>query len=190
MSSRSLAMPYQPKGARVLTGPEATQAAQSLRDRQRNVNLWPYAHSFPPPDANRVFAANSIAAPLVATQTVVTSYQVSIGMQFALIGIVQIFNGTGFVDGSGDIAWVNDIDVTPGVTVPQGYPLQGFGLLNFQLGSLQYPWPLGDQWGMPEILKAGQIVRNKVTTSAAITPGEPNFFISIFLGWEWPAVEL
>ena len=40
---------------------------------------------------------------------------------------------------------------------------------------------------MPEIFTAGDVVRSKVTTTANIAAGIPNYFTSMFLGWLVPA---
>jgi len=166
-----------------VVGPDAVRAAASTLLRMPKD--WPYDWIYPPENSIRVRQSASIAAPANATQTVVLSYTVPTGYRFCMTHIVQVFTGSGFVAGSGSITWVLDVNVQIGLTTPLGNVVQGFASEVVPLGSFSYgPWPLL----RPELFDENDVVRHKVTTTAAITPGAPNYFTSMFLGWLLPAV--
>jgi len=170
-------------------------AQRALNKQNQRKNDWPYTHVYPPPQAVRVEPEGIIPAPAINTQTQVLQYQVPDGFQFAFEKLIQIFNGTGFVLGSTDITWVLDINTPLGTvagTSGQGYQVQALSPSNIPKGGMAFsasagpqsvydPWPLP----MPEILGPLDILRSKVTTTFAITPGAPNYFITIFCGWMW-----
>lgn len=186
--------------SRILSGPSAMAAQRKLQKEDHRRQEWPYTHTFPPPQAVRVNIEGSIPAPAAATQTQVLQYQVPDGFQFAFTELMQFFSGTGFTLGSTtQITWTLDVNTPispPAGGIAQGYPIQGLspsflpkgGVVNgtaITAFGMFAPWPLL----MPEILQPLDILRSKVTTSAAITPGSPNFFISVFLGWIWETTE-
>jgi hypothetical protein len=124
----------------------------------------------------------SLLSPNPATQTEVLSYQVPQGFRFWLTALVQIYAGTGFTPGSGDVLWTLDKNQPVGVVPLQGEVVQGFGSLGIPLGSLLYPWPLQ----MPELLLATDVLRSKVITTVAIPVGGTNYFHSVIEGWLEP----
>jgi len=170
-------------------------AQRALNKQNQRKNDWPYTHVYPPPQAVRVEPEGILAAPAINTQTVVLQYQVPDGFQFAFTDLIQVFTGTGFVLGSTDIVWVLDINTPLGTvagTTGQGYSVQALSPSNIPKGGMAFsasagpqsvydPWPLP----MPEILGPLDILRSKVTTTFAIAPGAPNYFITIFCGWMW-----
>lgn len=185
---------------RILSGPSAMAAQRKLASLDQRRQEWPYTHVFPPPQAVRVNIEGSIPAPSVGVQTQVLQYQVPDGFQFAFTELMQFFNGTGFVLGNQtQITWVLDVNTpipAPAGGIAQGYPVQGLSPSFLPKGGVVdgtaitafgmfAPWPLL----MPEILQPLDILRSKVTTSVAITPGSPNFFISVFLGWIWETTQ-
>jgi hypothetical protein len=174
--------------ARILTAPIATKVAKYLERLQKQRDEWPYWWKFPAPDATRVHKEGVIVAPAAATQTIINQYQVPSGYKFALQFLTQIYIGSGFTPGSGDITWVLDINNTLAGAI-QGFPVQGFQSTLVPYGGYQNgvfaPWMLAK----PEIIGPLDVLRSKVTTTAAITPGAPNFFISIFDGLLYPASE-
>lgn len=184
-------VPVNPHLSRILAGPSAMPAQRALTKQNQRKQDWPYTHIFPPTQAVRVEPEGILAAPAVGLQSIVLQYQVPDGFQFAFTGLVAVYAGSGFTLGSTDVTWVLDVN-TP-IPVPaggsgQGYPIQAMSPSNLPKGgvspgpaSLFAPWPLP----MPEILSPLDILRSKVTTTGAITPGAPNFFITVFIGWMW-----
>jgi hypothetical protein len=180
-----------PQVSNILAGPSQMPTQRALNQRYQRKELWPYPHTFPPPQAVRVEPEGIIPAPAPGVTSIVLEYQVPDGFQFVLTGLIAIYSGTGFQLGSTDITWLLDINtplVTPQGGTPQGYPVQQMSPSNIPKGgvspspmSVFAPWPLP----MPEPVAPLDFLRSKVTTTGVIPPGAPNFFITIFLGWMW-----
>jgi len=191
-------------GKRIVSGPEAVRAASKLEQDQERRDQWPYEYLFPPPSADLVHAVGTLAAPAAGTQTCILAYTVPDNMVFVFTGLVQVFIGSGYVPGGKQATWALDVNISVGGTAPPGYTLQGFG--NEQLGgstgtaipsanigiTIPYgvyvtpggilPYP----FAKPYILRPADILRSKVTTTADISPGQPNNFITVFDGWLLP----
>ena len=179
--------PMRAVGPRIVTGPEAVKAVASMAATQDRRDQWPYPWIFAPPNALRVFRVGSLPSPNPATQTEVLAYQVPQGFRFWLSAILQAYQGSGWVAGSGDILWTLDKNQPVGVVPLQGEIIQGFGNIGIGLGAMlngcvTYVLPLSK----PELLLATDILRSKVTTTAAIPVGGTNYFHSIFEGWLEP----
>ena len=166
---------------RVLSGPDSVRAAAEIERANVRKDTWPYDWVYPPRNSQDVRASASIASPLPATQTEVLAYTVPPGFMFYLVALVQIYTGSGFVPGSGDITWVVDVNRAVGTSFP-GNPVRWFGSDVVPLGSLVIPWPLA----RAEVFYPNDVLRSKVTTTAAIPDGVPNYFTSMFLGWIVP----
>lgn len=166
-----------------IVGPYQSRAARVLEERRRD---WPYDWIYPPEASIRVRASNTVVAPAASTPTVVLAYTVPAGYYFVMAGLVQtvtITAGSAFVPGSGSILWSIDVNTPiPAVTPSLGYPVQGFTNEVVTLGSTVIPWPLI----RPDEFDENDIVRSKITTTAAITAGAGNYFTSMFLGWILP----
>jgi hypothetical protein len=175
----------------LLAGPSQMPAQRKLNQQRMRKELWPYTHIFPPPQAIRIEPEGILASPLPGITSIVLQYQVPDGMQALLTGLIQVYSGTNFALGSSDITWLLDINTplgTPAGGNAQGYPVQQLSPSNLPKGgilanpaSLFAPWPLP----MPEPLNGLDILRSKVTTTGVIPVGAPNYFITIFLGWQW-----
>lgn len=168
---------------RMVSGVEAVQAVRRLKQLQSQRDEWPYPWSFPPPNAIRVKATGSIAAPTPTVQAVVVSYTVPTGFMFYLTRLVQAYTGAGLVPGCGDATWTLDKNVPLGYPYLQGSVVQGFSADTVPLGDFILPWVLDT----PEVLEAGDTARSKVLTTVNITAGDPNWFTSVLLGWLVPA---
>jgi hypothetical protein len=168
---------------RLVTGREAAKAARALQTLVERRDAWPFPHSYAPPNSQRVQVVQSIAAPVVGVQAVVAAYTVPLGFRFWLTDIVQLFTGSGFIPGRGDATWQLDKNSPVGIANLSALLIDGFAALDVTLGSLLFPWPLR----MPELLEPNDVLRSKVTTTAAIAAGTPNYFTSMFLGWLVPA---
>jgi hypothetical protein len=175
---------------RMLTGRESIKAARRLEALEMRRDQWPYPHAFPPPSAQRVQREGTIAAPAVGTQTVVLAYTVPLGFRFWITDIVQGYSGAGMVPGRGDATWQLDKNSPIGLAPLQALVIDGFGASSVPFGcwmngvvSSFFPWPLR----MPELLEPNDVLRSKITTTVAITAGDPNYFTSMFLGWLVPA---
>lgn len=161
-------------------------AANKLRSNKKRSEQWPYPWSYPPPGALNVMPSGSIPAPQVGQQTQVLAYRVPIGLKFYLVGIIQQFAGSGFVEGAGSALWTLDKDspVSSGSQPVQSSSVAWFLNLPFTLGSFDHG-PI--YLAMPELFAATTIIRSKVTTAAGgITPGGSNFFTTILFGWTVP----
>lgn len=178
----------------ILAGPSANLAQRAINHQVARKSDWPYEYIFPPPQSKRVEPEGIIAAPSVGVQTQVLQYQVPDGCQFAFTALIAVYTGSGFTLGSTDITWTLDIN-TPLPTVSgaplQGYPVQSMSPSNIPKGGIAFsasgPQSVYDPWPLPmvEFLGPKDILRSKVTTGATITPGAPNYFITIFCGWIW-----
>jgi hypothetical protein len=175
---------------RTLQGPEATIAAEALRQERDSKQQWPYPWIYPPPGATRVQAgadaSGTIVAPVLATPTQGLAYTVDEGFQFALTHLVVIFiNSTTANQGvaPGAFLWSLTVNQPVGVTTFQGSPVQGFASLDVPLGNLVIPWPLE----MPELFQPNDTVRS-VFTNVSLGVGAPNYLKTILLGWKWPAL--
>lgn len=169
-----------------VNGPDSVFAATKLRSSKKRADQWPYPWTYPQPEAKDALPHGSIAAPLANQQAQILAYKVPTGMRFYLVGIVQQFAGTGFIQGSGSAIWTLDKDspVTSGAQVIQSSPVAYFTDMRFTLGSFDSgPFLLG----MPEIFEANTVIRSKVITDGSITPGTPNWFTTILVGWTVPA---
>jgi hypothetical protein len=161
-------------GANGMLGAAATQA-----------NNWPYWWLQPRANTQYKQPIASIVAPPNATVTEVLALQVPVGFRFILRGILQTFqSGTGgapiFVDGSGDILWTIDLDQPTGSLSLSGFGLPDFTNMAEQRGSLQNGfWRLEGY----TVFDAYQTLRYKVTTTATIAPGAPNYITCGFFGW-------
>lgn len=175
------------KPVRIVTGPEAIQAAELERRLQSRRNKWPYEWVYPPPDSQRVHQEASIDVGTLtpAVQAQVLSYQVQNNYYFYLNGLVLLYIGTNtFVPGDGNVVFGLDINVPIGVSSPQGYPVQGFDNSGIPKGAyisgIFAPYPLAPK---PELIGPEDILRAKITVSASITQGR---VIAIFDGWLQP----
>lgn len=173
---------------RIVSGVEALQAAELLRQLQDRRNLWPYEWVFPPPDSQRVHQEASIDVQTGLTPGVqgqVLQYQVPNNYSFYLNGLVQLYIGSSaFVPGDGNVVWDLDVNIPLATTSPQGYPVQGFSNSGIPKGAyisgIFAPYPLAPK---PEKLGPLDTLRSKVTITGQITTGR---IIAIFDGWLLP----
>lgn len=163
--------------SRTLSGPQSMRGAVAASAPIDDSIPWWIA---PPPQARRVHEIGSIVVPTVlAGETLIVSFQVPSGLQFAWTDIVIDYDGGGWVQGKPQCTFQVDID-NPVGGVPQGYPLQGIDSKSLLLGSFQVaPWPLRKA----EILEAEQIARIKVTNLTLGNVGDPNYFNAAIIGW-------
>jgi hypothetical protein len=167
--------------------PISSKLRASLQDllKRKKKALWPYEWEFPVSGSRLVRASNSIPAPSEGTETAVLSYTVPEGYSFILTHVLQQYQGSDFIPGSGSIQWTIDVNNSLLISlIPQGNTLQGFVNEVVPLGSFELgPWELE----MPEFLDSGDVLQSKVITGPPIPTGDPNYFTSMFLGWIVPA---
>ena len=153
-----------------------------LRDPVRGPSLSPSQNAID------IYVSNSLAAPAPTVLTVLLSYQVPSGHQFALTGVMWNFEGPpgGFVPGSGDIIWTLDVNnpLTPSALAIAGRYIQGFGSELAPIGSYEKPW----WFSRPRIFAPSDLIQLKVLTTIAINQNSGNFN-SRFIGYLWPAGE-
>ena len=142
----------------------------------------------PSQNAIDIYVSNSLPAPAPTVLTVLLSYQVPSGHQFALTGVMWNFEGPpgGFVPGSGDIIWTLDVNnpLTPSALAIAGRYIQGFGSELAPIGSYEKPW----WFSRPRIFAPSDLIQLKVLTTIAINQNSGNFN-SRFIGYLWPAGE-
>jgi len=141
----------------------------------------------PSQNAIDIYVSNSLAAPAPTVLTVLLSYQVPSGHQFALTGVMWNFDRVGgFIPGSGDIIWTLDVNnpLTPSALAIAGRYVQGFGAELAPIGSYEIPW----RFSRPRIFAPSDLIQLKVLTTIAIVQNSGNFN-SRFIGYLWPAGE-
>lgn len=173
-----------PRSVPTVNAQDSVFAANKLRSNKKRIEQWPYPWSYPPPGADNAQPFNSIPAPQPGVQTIVLAYAVPTGMKFWLVGIIQQYAGSGFVQGSGSALWTLDKDspVSAGSQPVQSSSVAYFLNQTFTLGSFDRPFYLA----MPELFAATTVIRSKVTTTSAITPGAPNYFTTVLIGYTVP----
>ena len=182
-----------PQPLRVITGPEAVKAMFQVDQEQRRRDSWPFPWLFPPQSAEPVFRVGSVAVPAYGAEIEVLRYDVPAGLQFAFCGIIQLFSGAGFNIGSSDIVWTVDTDSPIGVPAIMANPLPGLDQISLPLGGFMgLSGSLGGataflRFEKPFILKPETVLRSKATPVANVSVGVPNYFISVFTGFTWPA---
>lgn len=125
-----------------------------------------------PVAARRVQQTGTALANTLATTTALIRYVVPQGWSGVIKGIMQFYQGTGFVEGSGDIVWrlrVNSV-----------YPI-GYGDMRTTLGSTDQPNPVLDGIRVSE--------RQVVEYSCQVTGGsvDPSGRVVVGLfGWIYP----
>jgi hypothetical protein len=170
-----------PPSSRILSGPEAVKAATALRALVDKHELWPYDWLFQPKNGKPIAPFATIQAPAPATTTTILDFQVPTGFNFAMVGILTNFTGSGFIPGAGNALW--DTILNPAT---QNLPIQGLGAVPFNMGSFDDGW-----WRFPAtyVFVSLDIIRNQVTTTADIAQGAPNYFTTIYEGWLYPSAE-
>jgi hypothetical protein len=178
-----------PRRGRSLYGvPEVSAVASMLpRDpRLRDPVCGPSLS--PSQNAIDIYVSNSLLAPAPTVLTVLLSYQVPSGHQFALTGVMWNFEGPpgGFVPGSGDIIWTLDVNnpLTPSALAIAGRYIQGFGSELAPIGSYEKPW----WFSRPRIFAPSDLIQLKGLTTLNIAQNSGNFN-SRFIGYLWPAGE-
>lgn len=137
---------------------------------------------FPPVDARQLFVAGSVQAGAYGTQQVVLTYRVPAGFQAIVTGVVQLYEGTGFVPGLGDLLWSIDVDRQVGATIPSGRVVEGFLSVAVPLGSYERPWPIPA--GIR--LKALETIRYKALPVATVALGVGSALNCMISGYVWP----
>ena len=166
-------------------GQDAVRAAQGMiGNPSLSDTAWPYWWEHPRQNAEIVQRVNSIVAPPNGASTVVVTLEVPAGFRFVLKAIRQTFQTNittppPFIDGSGDILWTIDVDTPANAPALSGYPIADLANMADQRGSQERPWPI---YGY-SVFSPYQTLRYKVITTAAITPGAPNFITCGLFGW-------
>lgn len=187
-------MATQQSYARVLSGPQSIREAEviALQKAKEKQTAWPYEWFAPPPGSQHVRAEGNIAAPVNGVLTLVLAYQVPNGQNFCLTHVLLNASvGNAWVPADGSVIFSIDIN-TPGGGNAQGIPFAYFNDVEVPLGSFANgPWPV---IATEQAIFAGlETIRVKVLTPAVpsgggspITPGAPNFFHAMLIGYTWP----
>ena len=146
---------------------------------------FPFPWSAPGVDAVWISARGSIAldVPGSGFQTVCT-LTIPDGFEACIRGILNVFTGSGFIEGSGDLLWKVDVNSEPGAPSISGRPVPGYDAINTTLGSFgSGPWPVDAAIGWR--FKPGDVIRYKVASvNAGPSIGDP--VVCILQGWRWP----
>lgn len=168
-------------------GAVAPMAPAIQMDRSRalasdRAAAWPYPWSFPPQDEVPFNPTGSVAAPAFGSQVVVAAYQIPQGYEGALWQLFAVYQGSGYVTGSGDILWTVDINAPLGVSALTAYTLPDLANVVLPLGTPQLPF----KFAAPYLLHEGDTVRLKATSVQNIGTGAPNYMQGYLGGWTWP----
>lgn len=163
----------------------ALRGARAVSEFSQWEAPYPWTKEGRPFGAVSFSARDSIAAPALATQTLVCSYTVPQGMWGVFTSFLCRYIGSGFVEGSGDITYAIDINKPISVTLTSGHSVPYYGNIITNLGSFEDgPWPIDGH----VILRDGDELRLKVTiNNAAIGVGAPNYVHGALNGWVWDA---
>lgn len=172
-----------PATARALTGVQAIDAAEKLREKLQRQSDWPYVHIFPPPNSIpwHAFTQTPVAVPAMGASVAALTYQVPEGLRAYMIGILQNYSGgTGL--NPGDLSWTVTQNQPVGISDFQGAPVQGLTAIPVPLGEWQYgvwwPFPRAYEFEPDTVLRS--MVKN---VTGNIPAGAPNVLISGFFGW-------
>ena len=163
--------------------PDARDLVDNVGGRMSDPYQGNYPWVYPPPQRIAINRRNTIPAPAYGTQVLVTEFDTPQAMQGVITHVVCKFDGSSFVQGSGSVTWVIDINNPLGANL--GYSPPDFSNIQIQLGDFitGQPWPIPG--GIP--LAERDQIRFKVTTAGPVGIGAPNYITCIFLGWYWPS---
>jgi hypothetical protein len=122
---------------------------------------------------------NSIPAPALNLETEIFAFQVPDGYYFVFDLVMNTYSGTNFIDGSGAILWLIDVNRPVGNPLPTGRPIAQF---NSSEGSLERLVKTGTVQ-----LKGNDVVRYKATIfDPMVGVGLPNMIHAAISGWLYP----
>lgn len=164
----------------ILTGSQAIQQAEQIKRQYDKQSAWPYEWCYAPQNSSGVFRQGFIAVPAdgAVNQAVVLQYNVPDSVYFVLQGVS--LNLIGATWNPGDFTWLMDVNAPIGLPSAQATPLQGYGAVGTELGSLQdgpYPYVSGEL----DILKPRDQLRLKVTNNALVAG--TGSFVATFTGY-------
>jgi hypothetical protein len=133
-----------------------------------------------------VSIVRSIVTPAQGTQTLVVQFDVPDGFQFSLRGVLAQYDGEGFINGSGALIFVLDVNRPIGGTARQGYAVSYFESVQYLRGNNEDWWPLAGR----RVFNAGETLRWKVTTADPIPVGGGNYITAGLFGWTRPIENL
>lgn len=152
------------------------QGARAVQNTVAESSQWPYPWLFPGPGTRPVRQAGNIQAPALGSgPTVVTSFIVPQGFYFSFRGIVALYTGTGFVEGSGSIIW----QVLRG---NGGEFVADYGNITTHLGSFDAPFPITG----PLIFDQLEEIDLVVSMINTVTVGPGNIVSGMLVGHIWP----
>ncbi len=163
--------------------PDARDLIDNVGGRMSDPYQGNYPWIYAPPQATAINRRGTVVAPAYGNQVLVAEFDTPQAMQGVITHVVCKFDGSGFIQGSGSINWVIDINNPLGANL--GYSPPDFSNILIQLGDFVngQPWPIP---GGIRLSERDQI-RFKVTTAAPVGIGAPNYITCIFLGWYWPS---
>ncbi len=129
-----------------------------------------------PAQGRRFQVTNTIALPIINTNTTVLQMLVPVGWDGVINGIVNRIVGAGFIEGSGDVLWR--------IQSSRVY-LRDYGQVTTSLGDLTNPCTL---YGGGQRIYSGQIITYLVNlTAAGAAHIDPNSLVLCSLsGWTYP----
>lgn len=148
--------------------------------QQWDKGYWPYPWSEMPPGGLPFDEFQSIVTPAAnGTETVVLQFQVPFGYDGIVLGVMNIFTGPGFVEGSGSLTW----RIRVGQPSLQGRPQLNYSNIINTMGSLSQP---REVHGGIQII-SGQFLEYSVTHAllSPIVPAGTRIVCNI-AGYYWP----
>jgi hypothetical protein len=138
-----------------------------------------YPWIVPPKDAKPMRLANSIPAPAANVVTELWNFQVPDGFWFVFDRLCFQATVAGYVDGSGSLFFILDVNSPVGNPLPVARPIAKF---TRQVGELSEPEQVG-----PVQLYQGDTLRAKVlSVDGTLGVGLPNVIHAIAEGWIFP----
>lgn len=162
--------------------PARTVAGRALAiQRERELPADLFARLGLHPQARHVHAQGSVVSPAYGggwIDVTGAQYEVPEGHFFAVTGLVNLFDGAGLVQGSGNALWRLDVNQPVGIAATTGHAVGGWAAITMQHGSILSPWPVAGAM----IFKALDLIRWKVRTVAVVGVGGANWFNCVIQG--------
>lgn len=126
----------------------------------------------------RFYKPTAILCPAAISGDVLAlTFQIPVGYDAVITGLVLSYTGSGFVEGSGDLIWR--------VKLNRRWA-KDFGQIETSLGTVQTPYPTQILVGS---LSTVRVYVNAPNTSGSLNPGVDRVLVQV-LGWEYPSGEM
>ena len=160
----------------VLTGSDATRAADKLRKLNERRAAWPYVYVSPPPESINVLAIGNVLVPTAGSTVTVATFTVPNGFRFIFRSIINVTNAA-FTPG--DSTWSVIVNPNNGF---QANPIHGLVNVPVQLGSfqsLEFRFERAFEFSGNDLISV-------LATNVNLGDGVPNYYTSAIMGYRIP----